>query len=804
MATVTETVPADVFALLHDRLPAAMQALYEWRDTQPPDAKGWYRRDDNAVPPVYELRPRGDDDTWHETVEQPLLRALEEAARQIELDATTHGVAIGASATEQEIVEGALNVENARDHVHAFFRTISGLPRDTWPKEYADVSDDDAPDAVAAARLDALKVRIEAKIGAGNIHGYTLQWRESGMRATDLAQFGQEVYAALRDVILGQIAKITSVSPEAREQDAHRAFGDERGRGFIGRAEPLADIAACLRDGCFGVLAVVGPSGSGKSALMAEAVRRARETYGEDAVLARFIGATPDSANILSLLRNLVAEIRRRYPALPPAAGEEPWDRDIPVDINPLTVAFQEALARPTAERPLFVFLDALDQLAPANGALECHWLPGALNPRVRLVLSAALPAAAEAIPGDGAAGFPEPLLSAQDPRAVVVTALERRASEIRQLRLRPLSTADGRSLVAQWLADAGRTLQPAQEEPMLKAFAREGSPLWLRVAIGESQHLASWHPAPDFDPGLPELMRQVLDRLSAENEHGAVLVERALAAIASARHGLAEDEVIDVLSADQDVMADFRHRSPNSPKTDTLPVAAWVRLHGDIATYLAEHQAQNATLISFYHRSFLRAAQAAFLATVEKQHAAHQRLADFFSARPWLIAPVDEDGRVQRAPKSSTRPMRARPASFPGTCCAWPTLLIRPVSVRYSGMRPWRCSATSSSWRPSAEPGSCSKFRMTIAMLEPRCPRRRRSYKKNSAGSLRSRAGQTTSSTTRRRGVSVEIELLAGRAWMKPNPLCRRSSRPAGCGPRRRLRPMASALSSILRASTA
>ena len=73
------------------------------------------------------------------------------------------------------------------------------------------------------------------------------------------------------------------------------------------------------------MLAVVGPAGSGKSAVIAEAVRRARETYGAGcAVLARFIGATPDSANLLSLLGNLVAEIRRRYPAPPPARARRP------------------------------------------------------------------------------------------------------------------------------------------------------------------------------------------------------------------------------------------------------------------------------------------------------------------------------------------------------------------------------------------------------------------------------------------------------------------------------------------------
>jgi len=253
------------------------------------------------------------------------------------------------------------------------------------------VSVDGTRDVVAAARLNALKARIEAKIGAGNIHGYTVPWREGGVQAADLTQFGQDVYAVLKDVILAQIAGLTAISPEAREEAAHCAFGDERCRGFIRRAEPLADIAGALRGDGPGVLAVVGPSGSGKSALMAEAIRRARETYGEDAVLARFIGATPDSANILSLLGNLLAEIRRRHPAPPPAEGQKSKDGDIPADLNALTVAFQEVLARPTQERPLFIFLDALDQLAAGNGALECQWLPSTLNPHVPLILSAAL-----------------------------------------------------------------------------------------------------------------------------------------------------------------------------------------------------------------------------------------------------------------------------------------------------------------------------------------------------------------------------------------------------------------------------
>ena len=668
-----EIIPADLFVQLRDLLPTKMQELFEWRDTQPANAKGWYRRDNNAVPSVYELRPRGDDEKWHETVEQPLLHALKAVAHDIGLDAEAHGIAIGTSATEQEIVEGALRVDDAQDHVHAFFRSISGLPQDSWPKELVDVSPDGTRDSGAVARLDDLKIRIEAKVGATNVHRYTVPWHEGGVQPVDLTQFGKDVYAALSQVVMRQMEKLTSTSREVQEEEAHRTFGDERRHGFIGRTEPLERIAACLREGDSRMMAVVGPAGSGKSAVMAEAVRRARATYGEDAVLARFIGATPDSANLLSLLGNLVREIRRHYPAPPPKEGEQSKDGEIPVEINPLTVAFHEALSRPTTERPLFIFLDALNQLGPGNGALECYWLPSARVRNVRLIVSAALPATAHAISGGN---VPEPALLEQDPRAVVVAALERRASDVQQIRLGPLPVAEGRALVAAWLGDARRTLQPEQQEAILKSFAREGSPLWLRVAIGESQRLTAWDAAPDFDPSLQGLLRQVLDHLSEENEHGAVLVKRALASIASARHGLAEDEMMDVLSADQKVMAEFRRRSPKSPERDTLPVAVWVRLHGDIAEYLAEHQQQNATLLGFYHRSFLEAVQAAYLCTRETQRAAHQRLAEYFGHRSWFIPPAAEEGLAPRAATLSDPPDARKTSELP-----WHLLRVADVS---------------------------------------------------------------------------------------------------------------------------
>jgi hypothetical protein len=65
-----EIIPADVFERLLEPFPTGTRELFEWRESQPASGKGWYRYDDNSVPPVFELRPRDDDPCWHETVER--------------------------------------------------------------------------------------------------------------------------------------------------------------------------------------------------------------------------------------------------------------------------------------------------------------------------------------------------------------------------------------------------------------------------------------------------------------------------------------------------------------------------------------------------------------------------------------------------------------------------------------------------------------------------------------------------------------------------------------------------------------
>jgi WD40 repeat protein len=647
-----EIIPAALFEKLAAQLrsthPVAAQLLQKK-----------YRLDENAVPPVAELQPRADDESWQEQVEKPLLAALEQAAQALGLDLEKEGVTIGASATEQEIIEGALKVPDAATHVRAFFRTIDGLPNDPPPKDYVDIGDPQAK-----LRLDALKDRIQRHIGDRSVSRYRVSWRGNGINADDLKEFCEQVWKQLSEVVEQQIAALAKVPADELEEQAHQQFGEEHCHRFVGRGEPLERIAAYLRQGSDKPLAVIGPSGSGKSAVMARAVQAAREEKSKAQIIARYIGATPASSDLIQLLRNLVGEIRRRYPvpvATKPQYGKfgtaKPGDAEIPFEFNPLLNAFHEALQRSTAGQPLFLFLDALDQLTASHQAHALTWLPAKLSDHVRLVVSAALP------PESGAGG-PPVSSKTTDPRPAIMTALTSRLDAEQRVTLAPLTVADGAQMLTNWLADARRTLQEPQRKAILGTFQVEGNPLWLRTAAEEAARLHSWDPAPAFAPHVDGLMKQVLDRLSREEEHGTVLVERALGYLACARHGLAEDEVIGVLGDDTEVMGDFRRRSPKSPPVESLPVAVWARLHGDLAFYLAEHQAQEASLLGFYHRSFLEAVTAHCLAFREDRQARYQRLAGWFGKQTWFLAPASEDPDVPPREARIEDPPNARKAS--------------------------------------------------------------------------------------------------------------------------------------------
>lgn len=381
--------------------------------------------------------------------------------------------------------------------------------------------------------------------------------------AGDLDDLCRKVRAKLEGVILDKISNLKARPAQAREGEAHAKFANDRSAHFFGRKPELAAVEQYLCSDDRSPLVVLGASGSGKSAVMAVSAAGVTGVLPTAEVIERYVGVTPDSGRGITLLGGLCEEISKRY------GGPQSTDEDF----QEVAWAFQRRLALGTPTRPLVVFIDALDQLADADPAAVLDWIPEVLPPNAKLVVSTA------------------------DPRGIL------RAAATVEIPRMPVG--DAATVLARRLRAAKRTLRKAQRETVLRGFESCGLPLYLDVAFEEARRWASFD-SPDrcqLGEGLAGAFQTVFARLAAESDHGRLLTERALGYLAAARHGLAEDEIIDLLSEDADVWQDLVTHAHYELAEHQLPMAVWSRFYLDLEPYLTEREPNEAALIVFYHR---------------------------------------------------------------------------------------------------------------------------------------------------------------------------------------------------------
>ena len=137
----------------------------------------------------------------------------------------------------------------------------------------------------------------------------------------------------------------------------------------------------------------------------------------------------------------------------------------------------------------------------------------------------------------------------------------------------------------------------------------------------------------------IASVTKVFFERLERESEHGRVLVASAVRYLCAARRGLAEQELVVLLSRDSEVMDDFVRRSPTEQgkqpedRLKSLPPIVWSRLFDDLRPYLIEREAPGGTVLDFYHRSIRHVAEERYFADGQiKKY--RQHIADYFSAQ--------------------------------------------------------------------------------------------------------------------------------------------------------------------------
>jgi hypothetical protein len=529
---------------LTEEIPAA-----EWRRllaTMDGDARAtvrrWYRRDRNAIPPVLVLQSREgrfrDPVVWAEE-ERRIQMILATASTAARLSRGSR-LKYEAAATEQEVMT-ACSCRVTEEDVFVFVRRLRGVPRDPSSAPFLDRSQSQ-PNRTERSRVRALVARLRRDFGS-NVRAFTVHWRGGTLSQPDLEAFAVQVEHTLTRTVLHLAALVERRDRLDEELARHRAFADERAASFRGRARSLARVLASLASPDRRPLAVLGAAGSGKSSLLATVCGAIRVTFPHAAIIYRSIGVTPESTTGAALLRSLCQEFDRHTDA---ARGE------IPHDLASLEGAVLERIANAAVQRRIVIVLDALDQLDAADEARLLRWFPSRTAAQVRLVVSAA--------------------------PSTVEQALVQRLPRARRVRLPALGRADGRAIVAHWLAEQRRSLTREQKRAVVEAGTKTGLPLGLRLAFQESCRWRSYETPPAFGSTVPSLVALLVTRLSDPRLHGAVFVRRCLANLSAGRAGLTEDEIQRILWADKNVRDEVVRRFPKSPCVGALPPILWSR----------------------------------------------------------------------------------------------------------------------------------------------------------------------------------------------------------------------------------
>jgi hypothetical protein len=559
--------------------------------------KKWYWLDENASPHEFVLQPKGKEykeyANW-EPIERDIRIALREAADRLNFTPAQREKYFD-SATHQEITRGALMTpekgEKPSEHVLAFIRKIDGLTVNASVDGFIDLING-KPDKYSQTRLKNLKTDLSHKLGS-NCIDYQTDWKnnQSAMPDDIHVSFKEKVLKFLKDIIEEQIKTVVDKGEIVLETKLHEEFKNRLTEHFQGRKNILKTIQNYINKGSEKkVLSLIGASGSGKSSVMAEAEKLNENKRA--VVVYRFIGTTSRSSNIMSLLQSVCGQIAKAYgkdaKTLAREGDEKAW-----YDMNGLSDILRKCLTLATAEKPIVLFLDSLDQLSDTENAKALYWLPRELPDHARMVVS-----------------------------AISLPELVAKLDATDKVELPVLPEKEAIDILSQWFKSINRTLAPEQHDLVINSFQKTKLPIYLKLAFEKAKHWHNYDEAHHLQEDVAGIINDYFDDL--EQEHDKDFVTNVVCYLLCGRYqGLAETEILEILAFDDKYWNLFLEKNPyhkqelidlkkeveqevNGPRGYMkMPISVWSRLFLDLEPFLTERDADGVPIITFFHRQF-------------------------------------------------------------------------------------------------------------------------------------------------------------------------------------------------------
>jgi nephrocystin-3 len=488
------------------------------------------------------------------------------------------------SVTELEIIHGVLQNPEMERLAFFYFRD-SETSRDV-EKEISRKPDYRPEPKISQTKLKLLKEEI-----LKHQKNYPAPVR---LNFSDAKTLGEMVRDDLWKIIDKRFPIEKVPTPLERERMEHEAFAAQRRKVYIGREEYFNKLDEHVASKGL-PLVLLGESGSGKSALLANWVQRYKEKHPDDFMLLHFIGSTPDSADYVRILRGVMEEIKERYE---PESKEKMKglitreEDEIPTDPKKAIEVFPFWLAKASARGKFILILDALNQLEDRDNAPDLGWLPEYFHPSIRVILST--------LPGRS------------------LEALKKR--DWPTMYVQPVEIEERKRFINDYLEQYSRKLSDVRVE-LISSAEQSANPLYLRTLLEElrvfgvheklEERIKHYLTAVTVD----DLFELVLERLESVYERDRPgLARDAMSLIWAARRGLSEKELLDLLGSDD----------------QPLPNAYWSPL------YLATEESfvSRSGLLNFFHDFLRKAVEDRYLHDTEVKRKAHLRIADYLDKR--------------------------------------------------------------------------------------------------------------------------------------------------------------------------
>nr|KAG5713556.1 hypothetical protein BaRGS_024604 [Batillaria attramentaria] len=370
---------------------------------------------------------------------------------------------------------------------------------------------------------------------------------------------------------------------------------------FLGGENVVSGVQEMLSNpGKVKNLVIVGPEGSGRTALTSLIAAALSRVDPLRKIVFRVLGITLTSSSLLHLVKGIYIQMAFLYDL-------EPW---LPADITlkEMLQAFrdllQEVSERAAQKGPLTVVLDGVDKL-PSVEPTHLGFLVGSIPLGTTLIMS---------MLNSG------PLLD---------TVKSVAGTEI--IQCQPFDAERTETYITSFLARRSRIVNRDQMKAIMRELSDSNIPLVARIAASMASRWPSHTLNDDLD--ISDDMESAFHRLleSCEVQLGLKFTRYVLSLLVASRYGLGESEIVHIISTDTDFINESKEEIEELSVLEGYPYQLQLsRILVRLDPFLYEVKSEGETILKVIHNTLRDVVHVRYLSDSFKYHI-HKKLATYF-----------------------------------------------------------------------------------------------------------------------------------------------------------------------------